>query len=56
MTLPKTDRNKELVQKRKKNPKLWTFRKLGAFFNIDFKTAQEIWERETEKEPKKLST
>ena len=43
------ERNKELVLKRKRNPKKWTFRALSEFFRLDVKTVYTIWERDKRK-------
>lgn len=42
----KSDRNRELVRKRDRNPKRWSFAALGAFYGIRPETAFEIYHRE----------
>ncbi len=47
--VPKEDRNSLLVQKRIKDPKKWTWGKLGQEFEIHRSVAKEIFERDMEK-------
>jgi hypothetical protein len=42
-------RNQTLVQKRLKDPKKWTWGKLGEFYDIHRSVAKEIFERDMEK-------
>lgn len=46
---PKEIRNESLVQKRIKDPKLWTWAKLGEHFEVHRSVAKEIFERDMEK-------
>ena len=46
---PKELRNQSLVKKRVKNPKTWTWGKLGEFFAVHRSVAKEIFERDMEK-------
>lgn len=39
-----TKRNEDLVRKRITDPKYWSFEKLGRLFNINKKTAHELFE------------
>lgn len=48
---PKINRNTKLVNLRKKNPKKYTYTKLGQIFNISKITARKIYLREIQ--PKK---
>jgi hypothetical protein len=43
------DRNKELVEKRIRDPKKWSYGNLGKFYNMDKKTAYEIFDRDYKK-------
>ena len=45
----KKERNKELVLKRLSNPKRWSFRRLGRFFNMDVRAAWDIFQRDKDK-------
>jgi hypothetical protein len=49
MAIRKKDRNKEIVKLR--NEQGWTFNRIGEFFNIDRRTARDIYYREMEKFP-----
>ena len=51
---PKEERNKELVLKRLRDPKRWTFRALGSFFNLSEASTHEIFHRDKEKYRKLL--
>lgn len=42
----KAERNIELMQKRDRNPKRWSFSELGKFYGIKTSTAFEIYHRE----------
>lgn len=44
--LQKRDRNRELIQKRDRSPKKWTFEELGKYFGISPTSAFEIYRRE----------
>lgn len=46
MSLPNKTRNKEILKKRKKNSRTWTFAKLGEHYGIDRRTVQKIYKRE----------
>lgn len=46
MNRPKIERNRELILKRKKDPKKWTFRALAKHYGLKSSTVHEIWERE----------
>lgn len=46
---PKEQRNESLIQKRIKDPKLWTWGRLGEHFEIHRSVAKEIFERDMEK-------
>ncbi len=46
---PNDARNELLVQKRIKDPKLWTWGKLGEHFSIHRSVAKQIFERDMEK-------
>lgn len=39
-------RNKEIVQKRLKNPKIWSWRRLGDHFGMHYSTARQIFYRD----------
>ena len=42
-------RNKSLIEKRIKNPDVWTWSKLGEHFDIHRSVAKQIFERDVEK-------
>lgn len=42
----KLERNKDMVEKRWKDPKKWTFQALGAHFHLNKKTVHTIWVRD----------
>lgn len=42
----KVERNKELVLKRKEDPRKWSIRKLGAHYGISERAVWEIWHRD----------
>ncbi len=46
---PKEHRNQSLVQLRVKNPKKWTWGKLGEHFAVHRSVAKQIFERDMEK-------
>lgn len=46
---PKEDRNELIVQKRVKDPKTWTWAKLGEHFELHRSVAKQIFERDAEK-------
>lgn len=46
---PKELRNQSLVQKRIKNPKKWTWGKLGEYYSVHRSVVKEIFERDIEK-------
>ena len=46
---PKDDRNERLVRNRIKDPKKWTWAKLGIYFGIHRSVAKQIFERDMEK-------
>jgi hypothetical protein len=46
---PKDLRNQSLIAKRIKNPKSWTWSKLGKHFEIHRSVAKQIFERDVEK-------
>jgi hypothetical protein len=46
---PKELRNQSLVQKRIKDPKKWTWGKLGEYFGVHRSVAKQIFERDFEK-------
>lgn len=41
----KTERNKDLIKRRKKNPKKWTWGQLAEHFGISRATALQIYQR-----------
>lgn len=45
----KTERNRELVRKRDKDPKYWSFGRLGDFYGIRKVTAYQIYKREKQR-------
>lgn len=47
--VPKEQRNKSIVEKRIKDPKKWSWGKLGEYFSIHRSVAKEIFERDVEK-------
>lgn len=49
MSLPKKDRNKEILKKRLKNPKNWTWAKLGEHYGAHRTTLQKMAARELAK-------
>ncbi len=50
MQITKEERNKELILKRKKDPKKWTFRKLKDHYGFkSVGTVHELWERHEHK-------
>jgi hypothetical protein len=49
MTGIKTERNKDLVKKRLKNPKKWTWGELAKFFGIDRYTARDLFFQHVDK-------
>jgi hypothetical protein len=46
---PKEARNESIVQKRVKDPKTWTWGKLGEHFDVHRSVAKQIFERDLEK-------
>jgi hypothetical protein len=46
---PNEVRNQSLVQKRIRDPKKWTWGKLGEYYNIHRSVAKQIFERDMEK-------
>jgi ribosomal protein S25 len=46
---PKEDRNASIVENRVKNPRVWTWGKLGQKFGVHRSVAKEIFERDLEK-------
>jgi hypothetical protein len=46
---PKDLRNKSLIEKRIKDPSIWTWSKLGQHFDIHRSVAKQIFERDVEK-------
>lgn len=38
-------RNREIVAKRWEDPKKWSFQALGVHFNLNKKTAYDVWRR-----------
>lgn len=42
----KCRRNRELVKRRMRDPKKWSFRKLADFYNIKVSTVYKIWKRD----------
>ena len=49
MNPAKIDRNKDIVLKRKRNPKKWTFEALGHLYCIDKSTVYLVWKRDRAK-------
>lgn len=45
----KIKRNKELVLRRIEDPKVWSFAKLGEFYNLHKTTVEEIYKRDLKK-------
>lgn len=50
----KIQRNKELVAKRLKDPKLWSFAKLGELYNLHKTTVEEIFKRDVKRYGRKI--
>ena len=49
MYAPKELRNESLVQKRIRDPKKWTWGKLGQHFEVHRSVAKQVFERDMEK-------
>lgn len=45
----KTERNRQLVMMRRSDPKKWSWKMLGSYFNVHFTTAKEIFEAHAHK-------
>jgi len=46
MSREKTERNKEIIEKKQQG---WSFRRIGAHFNLDEKTVYAIYTRDKDK-------
>lgn len=49
----KTERNKELIRRREKDPERWSFAALGEFYGIGKITAYDIYRREKQRAGKR---